>query len=268
MFRLKKNGELQYYVIDEFENTGLVKHCFTTRCGGVSKNEYESMNLRLNCDDSRENILTNYRIICDEIGVNYKDLVLSNQVHEDKICTVGRSDCGNGIVKPQKFESADALITNEEHVPIAVFGADCVPIYFLDTAKRAIGLAHSGWKGTAARIGAKTALKMVKDFHSKPEHILAAIGPSIRLCHFEVGDEVAEIFREIFGDDALEKHKKYHVNMQKAISIQLQEIGIPKENIIDSGLCTYCKDELFFSHRRTGGRRGVMAAIMELKDRK
>lgn len=263
MFRLNTHGNLMYYTIDEFESAGMVKHCFTTKRGGVSKGEFESLNLRMNCNDSRENILMNYKIICDEICVNFEDLVFSKQVHDDKIEIADREDCGNGIIKTQKFESADALITAECGVPIAVFSADCVPVFFLDTENRVIALAHSGWRGTVSRIAEKTVLKMEKEFASKPENIIAAIGPSIQVCHFEVGDEVAERFNNEFGGDVLEKHEKYHVNMQKAIKKQLAECGTGK--IIDSGICTYCNHDLLFSHRYTNGRRGVMAAIMELK---
>lgn len=263
MFHLNTNGNLMYYTIDEFEKTGLVKHCFTTRRGGVSKGEYESMNLRMNCDDTKENILNNYKIICDEINVNFNDLVLSKQVHDVKIEAVGKTDCGNGITKPQKFESADALVTNESGVPIVVFGADCVPVFFLDTSAHAIGLAHSGWRGTVNCIAEKTVEKMQSLYGSKPENIIAAIGPSIRACHYEVDDDLAEVFKNKFGDSVLEKHEKYHVNMQKAIEIQLQSRGV--KNITDSDVCTYCMHDLLFSHRYTCGRRGVMAAIMELK---
>lgn len=267
MFRLKTDGTLKYYTVDEFEKTGLIKHCFTTRCGGVSTIEYSSMNLRMNSGDSRENVLKNYAIICNEIGVDSEKLVLSHQVHEDKIIKVSESDCGNGIIKPQKFASADALITAQPGVPLAVFGADCVPVVLLDTENAAIGLAHSGWRGTAACIAAKTVQKMIDEFNSDPKKIIAAIGPSIRVCHFEVGDEIADIFREKFGEDVLEKHEKYHVNMQKAIKLQLAEQGVPGENIIDSELCTFCNDDLFYSHRKTGNRRGVMAAIAEIRGR-
>lgn len=266
MFRLNTNGNLQYYTADEFEKTGMVRHCFSTRKGGVSKNEFESLNLRMNCGDSRENIIQNYRIICDEIGVDYRKLVLSKQVHSDEIHTVGKEDCGNGITKPQKFESCDALITAEPGVPLAVFGADCVPLYFLDTENRVIALAHSGWKGTVLEIGAKVVHTMGKRFNTKPENVIAAIGPSIGVCHFEVGDEVADIFRDKFGGGVLEKHEKYHVNMQKAIKIQLENSGVAEKNIIESGVCTYCNSELLFSHRKTAGKRGVMAAIMEIKE--
>ena len=106
---------------------------------------------------------------------------------------------------------------------------------------------------------------MRTDFNSRPEDIIAAIGPSIGVCHFEVGDDVADIFKAEFGSSVLEKHEKYHVNMQKAISQQLSETGIPDNNIICADICTYCNSGLLFSHRQTNGRRGVMAAVMELK---
>lgn len=266
MFRLNEKGELKYYTIDEIEKSGLVKHCFTTRCGGVSENEYKSLNLRMNCDDDKGNIFQNYQIICDEIGVNFENLVFSNQVHCDTIYNIGKEDMGNGITKPQKFDGADGLITNVPGVPLIVFAADCVPVFFLDLEKCAIGLVHSGWKGTAAGISAKCIKKMAEEFGTKPRDVIAAIGPSIGVCHFEVGDEVADIFRDKFGDEVLEKHEKYHVNMQKAIEIQLMECGVLPENIINSGICTYCNSEILFSHRKTNGKRGVCAAIMEIKE--
>ena len=222
MFTLKSNGDLKYYTIDEFEKTGLVKHGFSTRCGGVSKNEFESMNLRMHCDDKRENILKNYEIFSSEIGVNFENLVFSNQVHCDTIKSVGKEDMGNGIMKPQKWNGADGLITNEPGVPLCIFSADCVPVFFLDPKKKVIALVHSGWKGTALKISAKCVTKMVDEYGSCPKDILCGIGPSIGVCHFEVGDEVADVFREAFGETVLEKHEKWHVNMQKAIEIFAQ----------------------------------------------
>lgn len=263
MFTLKTHGDLKYYTIDEFWETGLLKHCFTTRCGGVSEDEFASMNLRMNSCDKKENILKNYEIICDEIGVNFNNLVFSNQVHCDTILSVGKEDMGNGIKKPQKWDGVDGLITNEPGVPIIVFAADCVPVFFFDKKKKVIALVHSGWKGTVLKISAKCIQKMVKEYSCDPKDIMVAIGPSIGVCHFEVGDDVADVFRDTFGDKVLEKHEKWHVNMQKAIEIQLKEQGV--ENIIKADICTYCESDLLFSHRKTGGRRGVMAGIMELK---
>lgn len=264
MFEQKKDGDILYYTIPAFEKTGLVKHCFTTTKGGVSEDEYESMNLRLNCTDDRENIMENYRRICKAIEINEKNLVCSNQVHDDKLYTVTKKDKGKGVYRESDITSADGLICSEPGIPLITFYADCVPVYFLDTENRVIALVHSGWKGTVKRIGQKTAEKMKREYGSRPEAILAAIGPHIGVCHFEVGEDVAQRFCDEFGDSVLEKRKKYHVNMQQAVLNQLKEAGIPAVNITCADLCTYCEEDIMFSHRRTNGRRGSLAAIMEL----
>lgn len=140
MFTLVKKGELCYYKIDSFEETGMLKHCFTTKLGGVSKGAYESLNLRLSAGDSLNNVLKNYDIICNELGIDKSELVLSKQVHETNIVDVTAKDKGNGLLYENKFTSADALVTAEKNVPIVTFFADCVPVFLLDT-KNAV-LAH------------------------------------------------------------------------------------------------------------------------------
>lgn len=259
MFRLVKSGELWYYTIEEFDNTGLVKTCFTTKLGGVSKNEYESLNLRINSDDSRENILKNYDIICDELGLKKEELVLSHQVHKTDICDVGHNDLGNGIIRANKFDSADALVTAESGVPLVTFYADCVPVYLLDKRQKVLALIHSGWRGTVQKISEKTVQHMIDKYSSKPEDIISAIGPSIRKCHFEVGEEVACEFDERF---VLRDKEKPYVDLQGAIESQLQNIGV--SNITDSKICTCCNADIFYSHRTVGNKRGTMAAIAVL----
>lgn len=262
MFRQVRNNGICYYTVDAFE--GAAKHCFTTREGGVSKDEFAAMNLRFNCADKRENVLKNFDIICTEIGIDYKKLVLTNQVHEDNVISVTSKDCGNGILYKNKFESADALICAERGVPIAAFFADCVPIMFLDKKNGVAAVAHSGWKGTVKNIAAKTVDAFVTRYNSRTQDIFAAIGPSIGVCCFEVGDEVSEIFREKFGGGVLEKHEKWHVNLQKAVFEELTGCGIEKKNITEAGVCTSCNSGLLFSHRASGGKRGNLAAIMQL----
>lgn len=265
MFRLIKKDKLEYYTIDAFEKTGLVRHCFSTKRGGVSDGVYTSMNLRFNCDDKRENVEKNFEILCGGIGIDVKNAVLSNQVHEDKIVSVGKKDCGNGLFFENKFLSADGLITDEPEVALITFYADCVPVFFLDKKKRVIASVHSGWRGTVARIAGKAVDKFRNDYHSRPEDILVGIGPSIRKCHFEVGEDVAEIFRKEFGEDTVTSEaKKPHVDMQKAVVKTLSESGILNENITDSGICTYCNSDLLFSHRKTMGKRGNLAAVISL----
>lgn len=259
MFRLVTNGSLQYYTIDSFSATGRVKHCFTTRRGGVSSGCWKSMNLRVNSGDSRENILENYGIICGELGIDRERLVLSKQVHKTDIIDITAADCGNGLMLENKFESADALVTAETGVPLVTFYADCVPVFLLDKVKGVIALVHSGWKGTAGNIAALTAEHMKNEYHSRAEDIIAAIGPSIRACHFEVGEEVAEHFD---GKYIIGGYDKPHIDLQGCIRGQLESVGV--KDITDSGICTYCNNDMFYSHRRTGDSRGTMAAIMQL----
>lgn len=264
MFRLVNRNGVPIYIIDEFERTGLVRCCFSTRGGGVSGGIYESMNLRMHSEDTRENLYENFRCFFSAAQMNMENSVFSDQQHNDVIHTVTAADRGKGIVRESDITNVDGLITTERGIPLVTFYADCVPVYLFDPEKRVICVCHSGWKGTVKRISAKAVMKMCAEYGSSPENILAAIGPSIRVCHFEVGDDVADIFRNEFGSEVLEKHEKYHVDMQKAIKIQLSEQGLSEVNIIDSGICTYCNSDTLFSHRKTQGRRGNMAAAIQL----
>jgi YfiH family protein len=265
MFELKQNGAVKYYVPSSIAETGLVRVGFSTREGGVSDDCYRSMNLRWHCDDTHENVLENYRRITAALGIDYRDTVLSKQIHEDVVMKVGSADKGNGITHENAFESADALITDETGVALATTFADCTPVFFIDPEKKVIALAHSGWRGTVKRISAKVIQKMVSDYGSEPKNVICAIGPSIQLDHFEVGDDVAQIFIDEFGaDTAAVINGRYHVSMQTAIKKQLIEAGVSPANIDDSGICTYCRSELLFSHRKTNGRRGNLGAFMQL----
>ena len=265
MFDLIEKGGLKYYSVPSFEETGAVHHGFSTRLGGVSEGCYYSMNLRSHSGDDWNNVLENFRIISDALGIERDNLVLSKQVHEDKVIDVDETNRGNGILYENKFTSADALITNRKNVPIAVFSADCVPVLFLDNKNGVIAAAHSGWRGTVKRIAQKTAEKMINDYGSNPADILVAIGPSIQEDCFEVGDDVAETFINGFGADIAKKYgERYHVNMQKAIIGQLSGIGILRENIDDCGICTACNTELLYSHRKMGNERGNLGAFLEL----
>ncbi|MBQ7793564.1 MAG: peptidoglycan editing factor PgeF [Clostridia bacterium] len=261
MFTLVKNDDLCYYKIDSFENSGIVRHGFTTKYGGVSKGCFESMNLRINSDDSIENVRCNYEIIAKELGMDVKRLVLSKQVHKTDIVDVTSLDAGNGLWYDNKFESADALVTNEKNLPLVTFFADCVPVFLLDTKKEVLALAHSGWRGTVGKIAALTVRHMCDKYGSCAEDILAGIGPSIRQCCFEVGEEVAEHFSKEFVDRC---KAKPHIDLQGAIAAQLEAVGVKRENITDSGICTCCRSDEFYSHRVMGNQRGTMAALAML----
>lgn len=268
-FKIVKKENLAYLIIPAFEETGMVKHCFTTRLGGVSEGIYNSLNTSITKSDSFENVRRNLDLVCRAIGIDYTKLVLSQQTHEDNIRVVTEADIGKGLTAPSDITNTDGLMTNVRGVPLITFYADCVPLFFLDKKNMAIALTHSGWKGTVLKIGAKTIKRMAEVFGTKPEDCLVGIGPSIEMSCFEVGPEVAEQFMNSFANwsqiiEPLE-NGKYIVDLWKANKYMLMEQGVPGNNITISGFCTKCNEELFFSYRRDNGRTGSLSAIMELK---
>lgn len=258
--RHTKDG-LTYYTIPSFDATGLVRHCFTTRYGGVSKGETSSMNLGFNTNDTRENVLQNYDIIGSEIGIDAQRLVFSDQTHHDKVRIITSADCGKGISCESDIVSTDAFVCAEPNVPFITFYADCVPLYFLDPIKKVAALAHSGWRGTVKQIGSKTIDVMKNEFGCDPQDILVGIGPSIGQCHFEVDCEVAKLVDQEF---VIKKDDKYYIDLWGVIMKQLALSGIKDENITLANICTYCNNDEFFSHRITGDKRGKLGAIMQL----
>ncbi len=260
-FERHTKGELVYYTVPSFTNTGLVRHGFTTRLGGVSTGETASLNLGFHRKDTRENVYRNYGIICEALGIDRDKLVLSKQEHHDGIRVLSASDCGKGIVRESDITDTDAFICNIPGVPAVVFCADCVPVFLLDTEKKAYGLVHSGWRSTTMRIAAKTVEKMQETFGTDPKDIIAAIGPSIGQCHFEVDADVAVQF-----DTAYQKRvgEKYHIDLWSVIADQLKQVGVRDDAITLAQLCTYCHCDEFFSNRAHHGKIGLMGALMEL----
>lgn len=271
VFNIKEDKALKYITIPSFEKTGLVNHCFSTRLGGVSEEIFNSMNLGFNRGDSDENVRENFRILCDAVDIDHRDLVFSNQVHEDIIKVVSSEDKGKGIYRESDIVGVDALITNESKVPLVTFYADCVPIFLFDPVEKVIALSHAGWRGTVKKIGSKTVQKMMKDFGCRQENILAAIAPSIGQCCFEVDQPVVDEFKKIFNDEEQKKiiieksNGKYMIDLWTTNGLILQGAGIRKENITITDICTKCNKEVLFSHRGSNGKRGSLAAIMELR---
>lgn len=263
-------GELEYFVFESFEKTGLVNHCFSTRKGGVSEGCYSSMNLSFR-EDKRENVVENYKRLCAAIGSDYRNTVFSDQIHSDEIYDAKPSDRGKGLIEPRELVGKDGLMTDSPGVVLVTFYADCTPLYFLDPVRRVIALSHSGWKGTVLGIGAATVRKMTRDYGCDKKNILAAIGPCIGGCCYQVDSPVTEKFLEKY--DFASKHIRPDSSEDGRFLLDLQgmnkdiliEAGIPTENIETADLCTKCNSELLFSHRVMGSRRGSLAALMELR---
>ncbi|MCX7842431.1 MAG: peptidoglycan editing factor PgeF [Clostridia bacterium] len=259
---------IQFYNLKKYDD--IITHCFTTRHGGVSTGECSSLNLGFNRNDSRENVLENYKRLSQALGIDYKNMVFSNQVHEANVKVVGEQDRGKGIICESDIKGYDGLVTDRAGVVLVTFYADCVPVYFFDPEKRVIAVSHSGWRGTVKEIGAVTVRKMAEVYGSNPANIEAAIGPSIAKCCFETGEEVYEEFVDKLPWSrslCTKKHGcKWHIDLQSVICQSLVNSGLNINNICISNLCTVCNHDMFFSHRADKGKTGSLAAIMQIKE--
>ena len=231
-------GSVPYLTFKKLDQAG-VRHGFSTRMGGVSEGMFSTLNLSYNRGDKKEAVDENFRRISEAIGFDHTKLVFSNQIHETRIHKVTKEDCG------KVMKDMDGLATNEQGIPLYTGYADCVPLFFYDPVEKAAALAHSGWRGTVGRIGAK-------------------------MVQFLESEDVADEFKkELTGHDAKEflddkGNGKYQLDLWKANEIILTEAGIRPENLDITDICTCCNPDLLFSHRASHGKRGNLAAFIVL----
>lgn len=259
---------VRYIKFPKFEAVKTVRHIFSTRLGGVSTGRYNSMNLSFTNGDERENVIENYSRLCKIAGININHLVLSRQTHTDNIKSVTEKDRGTGIFK-DSFCDVDGLITDRSGVALVTQYADCTPLLFCDPVKGVIASSHAGWRGTAKLIGEKTVEKMVTEYGCKPENIIAAIGPCIGKCCYEVDGPVASAFSAVpflnLKTVLFPKESgKYMLDLIEANKQILVHSGINPDNIDLSDICTCCNCDELHSHRATHGMRGNLAMIIEL----
>jgi YfiH family protein len=268
--------EVPYLSFPALSSIPFIKHGFSTRIGGVSEGMFSSMNLgRGNgpVKDEKEKVLENYRRISRSIGIDVKSIVISQQIHKSNIRVVTKEDRGKGLFIPRDFEEIDGMITNEPGITLVTKYADCVPLYFVDEKKKAIGLTHSGWRGTVAEIGRCTVEELHRQYGSEPEDIIAVIGPSICRECFEIGEDVAIEFEKAFPEaydlKILEKigdSSKYLCDLWAANHQVLIKAGLLEKNIHISSVCTCCNADILFSHRKTAGKRGSLAAFLAIAE--
>lgn len=249
--------------IPQFIESGFDKHCFTTRIGGVSPGEFNSLNLSKTREENQANKEENYHRVCDALGVEYNSLALVNYAHGDGIHFAAQADAGKGFTKQMDYAACDAMVTDTPNVTAVTLHADCVPIFVADREKRVAAVAHAGWKGVYAGLPEKLVCGIIEKYRGKPQNILVGIGPHIMPCCFEVQDDVALPFRERFGNQSVHlREEKQFVDMQAAILMQLKKCDIPDEHITVADLCTSCRDDLFYSHRRDHGHTGAMGSFI------
>ena len=254
-----------------FEETGSVRHGFSTRLGGVSEGYFSSLNLSFDRGDKKEAVMENFRRIARTLGVQCEDMVLSRQTHTTNVRVVTEEDKGKGITRERDYTDVDGLVTDVPGICLVTSFADCVPLYFFDPVRKAIGLAHSGWRGTVGKIGKKTVELMSEKFGSDPADILAAVGPSVCMYCYEVSSDVADRFRESFdektwGDLFCEKPDgKYQLDLWRANQLIFRESGIREEHIAVTNVCTHCNSRILYSHRASGDKRGNLCAFLALR---
>ena len=257
--------------------TGFVRHLFTTRAGGISEGYLGTMNLGWDRGDLDENVAENFRRSLAVIGSSGECCVCTKQTHTTNIRVATEKDAGKGVTAPRDYTDIDGLVTDVPGLVIAAFGADCVPMYLADPVRKAIGVSHSGWKGTVSRMGACAVRKMTETFGTDPADLICVIGPSICRDCYEVSDDVAGRFRDEFPDhvaEIMEVEKgtedlpggpKYLLDLWETNRIILTEAGVKPENITISGVCTCCEPDLLFSHRATHGVRGNNGAYLMIR---
>lgn len=235
---------------------------FSTRLGGYSRDYLAEMNLGWKQGDTRETVERNYRKICRALQVDAEKLVFSDQIHETTVeYATEKQQAGAGLEK--KFSGVDGLYTDIPGLVLATSYADCVPLFFADPIHRVIASSHSGWKGTVGQIGRHTVEAMSRRFDTRPEDIIALIGPSICQDCYEVSEDVIKQFQEHYTAAELpeiiengKSHGKYQLDLQAACYFTLKKAGVLPEHIQVSRICTCCHPNLLFSHRATQGKRG------------
>lgn len=214
-------------------------------------------------DDLIEEVENNKKFLCEKLNIPLENLFIPQQTHSDNVEIIHSQLTTHHSL----FENTDALITNQPNIAIALNFADCVPVIFYDPVKKVAAIAHAGWKGTAARIAAKTAQKMIDEFNSNPEDIIALIGPSIGKCCFEVKDDVKEKILASIGKYNEAAHSQVctnnNIDLKLVNKVQLLAVGIKKIDLSED--CTSCQTELFFSYRKENGHTARHSAVIMLK---
>lgn len=265
---IKENKGVTYLTYPALEELSGFVHAFSTRLGGVSEGIYSSMNLSFTRGDDKNSVMENYRRLAEAVGFSVENIVTSDQTHTANVRVITEADRGNGITKPRPYTDVDGMITNAPGLVLATFYADCVPLYFIDPVRKAIGLSHSGWRGTAAHIGAVTVRRMQEEYGSLPEDIYGAIGPSICQECYEVSEDVILEFQKTFPEQSWrdlfyrKENGKYQLNLWEANRQIMLDAGLIEEHISLPGLCTCCNPEFLFSHRASRGKRGNLGAFL------
>lgn len=234
-------------------------HCFTLK--PLNFAGYDSYK------EKKKEVDDSYNKICKTLDISAKDICRPKQTHTDRVEKIFDGD--EGIYNP-KFDNVDALVTNSKNKALTLCFADCTPLLFYDPVKNVIANTHSGWKGTYQEIASKTVKKLIEEYDCKPEELICCIGPHIRKCHFEVDQDVRDMFYNKFKNlDGIDKYiskkdTKYYIDTLGINTENLIKLGLKNENIIDSKICTVCESNICHSFRAEKENSGRSIALIEL----
>jgi YfiH family protein len=262
-FAFRQHGEVKFLVCQPLEQLGF-KHAFSTRLGGVSPLPAGALSLGNFSQDERVNVIENRRRFLAALDATGWPLVTAKQTHSADVRSVRDADDARGEPVP-----GDALTANVAKVLLAIQTADCMPVLIADERTRAFAAVHAGWRGTLAGIVARTVERMQQMYDSRPADLYTALGPAICAEVFEVGAEVLDAFRgkyeyaeTLFSN--LQPNGKGHINLNRANARQLLDAGVRADRIYDSGLCTWLRNDLFFSYRLERGAEKPVGRLMSV----
>jgi hypothetical protein len=268
-----RGGSVPYLTVPSFEEIPGLVHGFSTRFGGVSAGDLSAMNLSFTRGDEPGRVRENFCRIADSMGFDVNHMVFSHQTHTNHVRVVGEEDMGKGFCRERDYTDVDGLVTNVPGLVLVTFYADCVPLGFADPVHHAIGLSHSGWRGTVSDIAGVTVRTMTEEYGTDPADLLAFIGPSICRSCYEVSEDVIEAVRAQYPQslwDTLYDTKgngKYQLDLWEVCRQNMLRAGVKAERITVTDVCTCCNPKILFSHRASKGKRGNMAAFLGMESR-
>lgn len=263
-FEISRKGGVALVEAESLASLPFVLHAFLCREGGVSAGAFSSLNTSAKEGDRGENIDRNWDIIASSLRVDREALVIPRQVHGDGIVVIEDTD-----VKGPATVTGDALVTAVFGVALCIRTADCVPLFIVDPDHGVIANVHAGWRGTAREIARRVVSVMEDRFGSRPSRLLAAIGPAIGGCCYEVDEDVAAAMGPWLDSGVLRpspREGRWMLDLAETNRLQLTAGGLEARNVTVVRLCTACRRDLFFSHRRDGGRTGRQANILMLRN--
>jgi YfiH family protein len=266
----KVNEPVLFWLHDWMESFQGLSAGFTSRQGGMSEGQWSSLNCAFHVNDKAEHVIENRRKVIQAAGFPFEAWTCAEQVHGKDVYKVTSEDKGRGsLSRESAVQDKDALITGEAGIFLASFYADCVPLFFMDPVRKAVGLAHAGWKGTVSSIAQSTIQAMVDDLGCSIENIRSAIGPSIGPCCYEVDHNVIGYFHNANIHYGIEQKDNGHYWLDlKEINRQIMiKAGIMPMHIEISSLCTSCRPDYFFSHRLEKGKTGRMMSWIGMKEK-